>query len=150
MNKRIFFIAAAFLVFGLTIAAYAFNSASIYDTGTAGVACCKGDSCPMKKKDASVKNNASHSDDRACCKDGMCAMKKGDAAKAGHGDCCKMKKAHADAVSMKKMSDGESCPMMKEGGHKMAAGHEAKAGHSGCSCGCTCCGSKEKKADPTV
>ena len=148
MSKRIFLIAAAFLVFGLTIAAYAFNSALTSETGAASFSCCKGDFCPMKKKDASIKKDASHSEDCVCCKDGMCATKKGEAAKAG-GDCCKMKKAHADGASMK-MADGESCPMMKDGGHKMAAGHESKAEHSGCSCGCPCCGSKEKKADTTV
>ncbi len=84
------------------------------------------------KKGEKADAKASCCDNCDCCKHGSCPMKKkGEAATAGHGD------GH-------KMADGESCPMMKDGEHKMTAGHNASGEKS---CGCACCGAKEKKAE---
>ena len=157
MKKRILVIASAVLVFGLAIAVYAFNSPTT-SNATAKVAscCCKGDSCPMKDKNATADTATKH-ENCDCCGD-SCPMKKGDAAMAGMktegSESCPMMKG--DATQKKhgemKMENGESCPMMNgKGGHKMDAGmkHEMKSDGKGHSCAC-CDHAKEKKDAPAV
>jgi hypothetical protein len=65
MKRQTILAIAALLVFGLGNATFAYTQT----TGTAvSCTCCKGDSCPMKKKDASGKETASCCDDCDCCK----------------------------------------------------------------------------------
>jgi hypothetical protein len=77
MKKQTILAIAALLVFGIGNATFAY----VNTTGTSiSCACCKGDSCPMKKKDASGKAVS-------CC-DGC--------------DCCSGDKAKNTAVTTKK------------------------------------------------
>ena len=63
MKKQTILAIAALLVFGVGNATFAY----VNTTGTSiSCACCKGDSCPMKKKDASGKA-VSCCDDCDCC-----------------------------------------------------------------------------------
>ncbi len=69
MKKRILLAITVLLVFGLTIAAFAYNKTNT--TNQATMDCCtKSDDCPMKSKDAdsTVKKDC-------CLKDDSCPMK---------------------------------------------------------------------------
>jgi len=76
MNKRILLVISILMLFGLAIVAFAYNQTNTTNQ-TAMSCCCKGDSCPMKNKDASASSTASCCDDpNCCCKDGgSCPMK---------------------------------------------------------------------------
>ncbi|MBK7392282.1 MAG: hypothetical protein IPI64_03145 [Chloracidobacterium sp.] len=157
MKKRIFVIASAVLVFGLAIAAYALNNSNTsHAVAKAASCCCKGDSCPMKDKNATADTVAKH-ENCDCCGD-SCPMKKGDATMAGMkmegSESCPMMKGDAAQKTRgeMKMENGESCPMMNgKADHKMDAGmkHEMKADGKGHSCAC-CDHAKEKKDAPAV
>jgi hypothetical protein len=71
MKKRLFLVVVALLVLGLGAATFAYKQTN----NTTAMSCCKGDSCPMKKKDASGKETASCCDDCDCCKGDSCPMK---------------------------------------------------------------------------
>ncbi|MGI8640795.1 MAG: hypothetical protein ACR2MG_12725 [Pyrinomonadaceae bacterium] len=91
MKKRILLAIAVLLVFGLTIAAFAYNKTNT--TNQAAMDCCKkNDSCPLKNKssDAAVKEDC-------CLKDDSCPMKD--------------KQAQDSSVDMKNVTvvSGESC-----------------------------------------
>ena len=96
---------AALLVFGLAIVAYSYQVGS--DTpAKAACACCKGDSCPMKKKDGTA--TAEKADcDCDCCKGDSCPMKHGDHAAMASGDhkncdcpCCHHDKEKKDTPAV--------------------------------------------------
>jgi hypothetical protein len=125
---------AALMVFGLSIIAVAY-------TKTAGAASmsasrCKGDSCPMKNKNASADEKASCCDDCDCCSGGSCPMKKKDETSA----------------AVVKVSSGTSCAMMVKKAPKTETVSFEHANVVVASddenCGCSCCGKdkdKEKK-----
>lgn len=171
MKRKLFLLIVVSLFLGLGVVAYAVSS-----SGTNSVAgCCgKGDSCPMKSKDG--KSMAEGHE--CCCKDGAesCPMKSKDAKSGdkmamsadGEHSCDMMKKDGAMAEHHKKMADGkmadgESCPMMNAGGHKMGEGmkHDMKAGDGphkmamnhdmktadGKGHSCPCCNAAGKKAE---
>jgi hypothetical protein len=74
MKKKMLIAIAALMVFGLSMVAYAYTKAT--RTASAPASCCKGDSCPMKSKDASTgEKKASCCDDCDCCGGGSCPMK---------------------------------------------------------------------------
>jgi hypothetical protein len=156
MKRNILLAIAVVFTLSIGAAVYAFNSTTSTTNAAAVSCCCKGDSCPMKSKDAKASADAKEScckDD--CCKGDSCPMKKGDAAKTGT--------ATATAADAK-----HSCPMMKDG--KMAADHHKEMkgmdhqnmnhaehknmkhdGEHSCGCGCACCGgSKEKKTETAI
>lgn len=110
MKKRIILAIATILVFGLSIAAFAYTQTTGTNGATASCSCCTGDSCPMKTKDASGKETASCCDDCDCCKGDSCPMKMKDekaaaasadmqnvavvtSGKTCDGSCCKHKKS---------------------------------------------------------
>ncbi len=100
MKRKITLIAAALLVLGLAIVAFAYTTDQT--PVKAACACCKGDSCPMKKKDASATQTAA-SADCDCCKGDSCPMHKG-------GDSCPMHKAGAGEMKHESMSgDAKTC-----------------------------------------
>ncbi len=76
MNKRSILAIAVMLVFGLSVAAFAYQQTTGTDRTAMSCCCCNGDSCPMKKKDASTGEKASCCDDCDCCKGDSCPMKK--------------------------------------------------------------------------
>lgn len=88
MKKRMILAIAALLVFGLSIAAFAYKQATTANNTAMTSSCCKGDSCPMKHKDASTGETASCCDNCDCCKGGdSCPMKmKGEKSAAVSGD----------------------------------------------------------------
>ena len=133
MNKKIIVTIAAIMVMGLAAVAFAYQ----HNTATSSVAmasCCKGDSCPMKTKEAKAGKSASCCDNCDCCTGDSCPMKK---------------KGEASAM---KMADGKACPMMKteDTATTSVSLENTKVvvvkGDEGCCC--SCCGGKEKaKAD---
>lgn len=138
MRNKILLITAAIMVMGLGVAAVAYSRASV--TSHAAAACCTGDKCPMKNKDAAT--GEAKANETCCCKDGA--------------ESCPMKKVEASTVSLKS-DHGDSCPMMKKGeAHAAMHGdatpvemkHEAAAGDQ-MGCCCPCC-SQEKTAAPAV
>ena len=155
MKKWTLIIGSAMLVFGLAIAVYALNTTTT-SNAVATASCCKGDSCPMKDKNATADTAAKH-ENCDCCGD-SCPMKKGDAAMAGMkmegSESCPMMKGDAAQKTHgeMKMENGESCPMMNgKADHKMDAEmkHEMKTDGKGNSCAC-CDHAKEKKDAPAV
>lgn len=147
MKRNILLAIAVVFTLSIGAAVYAFNSTSTTTNSAAVSCCCKGDSCPMKSKDAKASADAKES----CCKDDCCK-----------GDSCPMKKGDASttatAAGTATAADAKhSCPMMKDG--KMSAEHhkdmkgmnhaDMKDGHEGCSC--VCCGhDKAKTETPAV
>ena len=119
MRNKIILIAACLLVLGLGVAGFAYKT-GVGTTRATACACCKGDSCPMKKQNASATDKASCCDDCDCCK----------------GDSCPMHKKTDGAMK-------DSCPMHKTGPTEMK--HDATA-DADKSCDCSCCKHhKEKK-----
>src|SRR5262245_59469950 len=102
MKRKLMFAVAVIALFAFSIAAYAYTTS----VSTAASCCCKGDSCPMKTKDANGKE-VSCCDNCDCCKDGKCT-----------GDSCPMKK-----------KDGSHT--MDASHHE-----NMSADHSGCNCSC--------------
>lgn len=172
MKKKIFLVMSAVLVFGLAIAVYAFNTAGSVDASTkAACCCCKGDTCPMKDKNAAATDKTAAHDGCDCCQGGAdaCPMKKGDTAagdikteggmkpdmKMANGEMCPMMKGDAnhkmdgEMNPDMKMANGEMCPMMKgDANHKMEGGMKMEMKADG-SCAC-CKHAKEKKAAPAI
>lgn len=134
MKFKMMIAVAALMVFGLSIATVAY-------TKTAGAAsmsasCCKGDSCPMKNKNASAVEKASCCDDCDCCS----------------GESCPMKKKGETSAAVVKVSDGSSCAtMMKKApkGETVSLNQtNVVVASDGEGCCCSCCGKdkdKEKK-----
>ena len=92
MKKRIILAVTILLVFGLTIAAFAYNKSG--ETNTAAMDCClKSDDCPLKNK---VAETAAKDD--CCLKDDTCPLKD--------------KQTQTSAIDMKNVvvaGSGESC-----------------------------------------
>ena len=112
MKKRIILLVAIAVVFGLTIAAYAYTRGTT--TVSTAACCCKKDaeSCPMKGKD----DKSDHAGMSCCKKHGDDHAKGGDHSKAeGHsccgccGDSCPMKKGEGKATTVSASADGKSC-----------------------------------------
>lgn len=118
MKKRIFLGLFTILVLSLGVVAFAFTTGVTTDK-TAVSSCCKGDTCPMKKKDTAGKETASCCDKCDCCKGDSCPMKKN---KDGSG-------THTDHPSMSDHSKMD------------AATADAKT------CDCSCCKGKDTKKD---
>ena len=107
MKRRLILVLSILALFAFYIAAYAYTRASSQTSLAAACCCCSGDSCPLKKKNASGIETAS-CDNCDCCKDGKCS-----------GESCPMKNkegSHSDHATLQ--HDGTSI------------GHEAC-----CSCG---------------
>lgn len=137
MNKRMILAIAALLVFGLSVAAFAYKQATNANNTAMSPSCCKGDSCPMKHKDASTGETASCCDD-CCCKG---------------GDSCPMKNKGETSATGMKMADGASCPMMKKEKAQTVSFDKANVviATDGESCCCPCCSkNKERKDAPSV
>ena len=75
MKKQTLLAIAAMLVFGLGAASFAYKQTNNTTNAAVSCCCCKGDSCPMKSKNASGKEAASCCDKEDCCKGGSCPMK---------------------------------------------------------------------------
>jgi hypothetical protein len=111
MKKRILLAIAALMVFGLTIVAFAYTNTSTTKKAAMDC-CCKGDSCPMKSKDATGKEAASGCESQdCCCKGDSCPMKSKDAAGKESASCCS--KDGADSCPMKVKDDGKSADKTK-------------------------------------
>ena len=76
MKRKIILAISVLVVLGLSIAAFAFTNSTVLSKTATSCCCCSGDSCPMKKKDASGKETASCCDNCDCCKGDSCPMKK--------------------------------------------------------------------------
>ncbi len=129
MRLRFIVALTALLVFGLSMVAVAYTTTRTSSASSAS--CCKGDSCPMKSKNASTGEKASCCDDCDGCS----------------GDSCPMKsKGEAHATAMK-MADGESCPMKMKAekantvNAELASVVVVKGDEN---CGCSCCGTETK------
>lgn len=133
MKKRLFIAFAMLAVFGLAIAAYAYNRTTLV-AGDDKPACCKkSDSCPMKGKMDHEKSGEHAKGEHKCCGD-SCPMKAegGDHAKADGHNCCGC--------------CGDSCPMKKNGETKGTAVTTSGEDSKSCCDGCACCKAKEKTA----
>lgn len=132
MKKKMILAIAAIMVLGLSIAGFAFTRTTL-SSSMAMSCCCSGDSCPMKKKDASTGEKASCCDNCDCCS----------------GDSCPMKTKGEASMTGMKMAEGESCPMMKKGEAAQATASSATDDKTEAkSCACTCC-NKDKNAMDT-
>lgn len=179
MRSKVLVIITAVLLFGVSLAVYAYNSTSTIEAAAAACCCCSGDSCPMKSKDgkAMAGHDMKAGEGHSCCGD-SCPMKAagGDASAAKAHSCCgdscpmKAKGEKGMAGHDMKMVDGESCPMMKDGkGHEMHKGEMPKADgkskemhkgemHEGMKhdadgktgCACACCAHGKEKKETTV
>src|SRR5687768_4942161 len=94
MKMKMMIAIAALMVFGLSIAAVAYTQTA--GAASVSASCCKGDSCPMKNKNASAGEKTSCCDDCDCCS----------------GESCPMKKQGETSVAVVKTPDGSSCAMM--------------------------------------
>lgn len=122
---------AALMVFGLSFAAVAYTQTA--GAASVSASCCKGDSCPMKNKNASAGEKASCCDDCDCCS----------------GESCPMKKKGETSAAVVKVSDGESCAMMMKKAPKAETVSFELANvvvaSDGEGCCCSCCGKDEDK-----
>ena len=115
MKKKLFLVIIALLFLGIGVGAFTYKGA-IGKQVAKCCACCCGDSCPMKNKDAaSVKDTASM-DAKSCC---------------DNCDCCK-----GDNCPMK--TKGETAESIVMPALQTAAG-DAKT------CDCSCCHGKNPK-----
>lgn len=158
MRKRILLAIAALMVFGLAIAAFAYTTTNAPKNGGMDC-CCKGDSCPMKSKDAAGKETASCCDkEDCCCKGDSCPMKGKDAAGKESASCCS--KDGADSCPMKARDESKSADKAKpsccDKEDSAAPKKEAEAvkpatidmknvvvASSAEGCCCSCCGAKK-------
>lgn len=129
MKKRSLLVIAAFLVFGLGAGTLAYQQTNETASTAMSCCCCSGDSCPMKKKDASGKETASCCDNCSCCKgENSCS-----------GDSCPMKKK------------GDSADKAKDKPTTTGTEMTNVTYVQGEDCCCSCCNKdKEKKDKPTV
>lgn len=127
MKKKITLAIAAIMVLGIAVAAFAYTRTS--GRAATAMSCCKGESCPMKNKEATSGEKASCCDNCDCCS----------------GDSCPMKNGEASAATMK-MGDAESCPLMKKAADGTEMKPEATTADAK-SCCCSCCGNENKKKD---
>ena len=140
MKSKVLVIFTAVLLFGVGFAVYAYNSTTTSaETVSASCCSCCGDSCPMKSTGTKAADESGH---ECCCKGGAdsCPMKSKDAKVAVSSDdkdsCPMMSEKHEGMAGHDmKMSDGRSCPMMKDG--KKADMH-INAGHSADTTSCCC------------
>jgi hypothetical protein len=134
MKMKIIVAIAAFMVFGLSIAAVAYTRTTA-SASVAASCCAKGDSCPMKGKNSSTGEKASCCDDCDCCS----------------GDSCPMKKKDKASATDTKNADSESCPMMKNAKAETVSFDKTNVivVADGESCCCSCC-SKSKERKDTV
>lgn len=107
MKKKVILAVAAMMVFALAAVTFAFVSTSSRTSASAMDCCCKGDSCPMKKKAESGKESASCCDNCDCCKGDSCPMK----AKKSEGAAAETHKGmeHSGATSETKTCDCSCC-----------------------------------------
>ena len=97
MKQKLLLAVSVLMLFALAVTAFAYSRTSTGLAAAASCCCCSGDSCPLKKKDASGKETASCCDDCDCRKDGKCT-----------GDSCPMKKKGESATKTAD-SDAKSC-----------------------------------------
>lgn len=76
MKRNIILALSVFMILGLAMSAFAFTTTAFASMTATSCCCCSGDSCPMKKKDATGKEVASCCDNCDCCKGDSCPMKK--------------------------------------------------------------------------
>ena len=134
MKKKFLVAFTAVLVFGLTIAAYAFNNNSLTASGD------KTSACPMSKSAAASAHKSGEKDACCgmadCCKDGKCSM---------GGACCKDKDAcpMKDKMNDKKDNSTAGVDYSKITFTDAAAGEDCCAsGASCCKSGASCCNGK--------
>ena len=97
MKRKIILALSVVVVLGLSIAAFALTKTTVSSVTAMSCCCCKGDSCPMKKKDVSGKDTASCCDNCDCCKGDSCPMKnKGEKASVMNSDVNKAATDTAD------------------------------------------------------
>jgi hypothetical protein len=157
MKKQTLLAIAALMIFGLGAGTLAYQQTGSTARSATSCCCCKGDSCPMKQKDASGKETAVTHENCDCCAGcaESCPMMKKDAdGKAmkmdGAHSCPMMKKdgeISATAATAVKTEGAESCPMMKGEASQKVVGmkHEMRA--DGKSHSCPCCSRQKEKKD---
>ena len=135
MKKKMLLAIAAVMVFGLSIAAFAFTTTTLSSATAVSRCCCTGDSCPMKKKDASGKETASCCDGCDCCT----------------GDSCPMRKSDHTTMTGVKMADGASCPMKMKADSASGPSADAEDTKAEAKSGdCPCCSKDKEKKDTSA
>ncbi|MEP6787582.1 MAG: hypothetical protein ABJB40_04070 [Acidobacteriota bacterium] len=100
MKKKMILTIATIFVLALGVVAFAYTTTSSTAETAMSCCCCSGDSCPMKKKDASATETASCCDICDCCKGDSCPMKtKGEKAAA----------VSTDMQNVTVVTSGKSC-----------------------------------------
>ena len=137
MKKKILLSVFTILALAVGVFAYAFTVNSTDSATKMSCNCCTGDSCPLKK------TNASGTETVSCCDDCDC----------GSGDSCPMKNMGGPSATGMKMAEGESCPMMKttkaSTGLNVDIKHETSAKDKK-SCDCSCCNHNQEKKDASA
>lgn len=165
MRSKVLVILSAVLLFGLSIAVYAYSSGAATEAAATSC-CCKGDSCPMKTGDSKAAKSEAKTEGAGscCCAGDSCAMKSSGEKSAegasscccsGGGDSCPMKSvktadhaAHGEMKHDAKSADAASCCKVGAGkkaedktDHALhAKSADGKAAHS-----CCCSKAKENK-----
>lgn len=99
MKRRILIVISVIALFAFTIAAYAYTRSSVATERAISCCCCEGDSCPMKKKEASDSERASCCDNCDSCKGDACPMKKTEGASTTAAEAHKEAGTHAEGCS---------------------------------------------------
>ncbi len=147
MKKKVILATAAIFALGIGVATFAVST-NLNGHNAVADSCCKGDSCPMKKKDASGKEATSCCDNCDCCKDGNCT-----------GDSCTLKKktektaaVGADMQNVAYVVSDEGCCSCCSKSKVQAVKFDVKGRPIGTdakqstSC-CSCCGKDKAKAE---